>query len=187
MEEAHHPFRSRRIEVPRGLVHQDEGGVVRQCPGDGYILPLTCRQVPTGGPDTARVHVHEPEHPVHPAENEETVPALDLQRKGHVLVNRSVHNQLQVLEDHPDTSLEKGLVFWAAVLNVQAVDKKIALIERLQSEQQPEKKALSRAAPPQEKDEVPIAYFQIGILEDRAAMSGGLRDLKALHHGLHAG
>ena len=99
-------FRSRhRIKCAERLVHQQNGRIGRQSPGDPHALALSARKL-TRPPSAKllRVEAHEPQQLRYARFDLPTRPALQRRHQPHVFCHREVREQPRLLNHIPDAA-----------------------------------------------------------------------------------
>ena len=181
LEELQHLGRPLRVEVPGGLVGEEDGGVAHQRPGDGGALLLPAGEAEREAPGA----VLEP----HPAERLGHAPghlggthAFHLKWKGDVLRQGAVLEQLEVLEDHADGATHVRDGGGADPGHVPPEDQQLPGGGRLGAEDEPEQGGLPRAGRSGEEDELALADLQAHVGQRRSLGSVLLLHVEELDH-----
>src|SRR5262249_28281906 len=147
--------RDEGIEVPGGLVGDDDPRVVDQRPCDRGSLLLAAREL-------ARVLIglldepHEPQDPVDGRSGVTPRRPRDLEREADVLADRLGREELEVLEDDPDLPPDdRDLAPWQA-REIVAVEDDLALARELVADEELDQRRLAGAGLADEEDEVAL-------------------------------
>ena len=101
--------------------------------------------------------------------------AGDLEREGHVLVDRLRRQQLEVLEDDPDLAPHLGHLPAAEPGDVLAVEDDLAAGRELVADEQLDQGRLAGPGRPDEEDEVALGDDQVDVAQGELAVRVRLR------------
>ena len=152
VEQLHDALARLRVEVPRGLVGQQDQGPVDEGAGDRDPLLLTAGElvgqvVPLVG------QADQVEHLRHLVRHHVPGPADDLEREGHVLEDRLVGQEAEVLEDAADVAAQVRHPPFRQLHDVAAGLEDLAGVGKLLAEQEPDEGRLPGSGRADEKDE----------------------------------
>src|SRR4051794_21063370 len=195
IEELHDPYRRVGIEVPGGLVADEQRRMVHDGARDGHALLLAARQLVGRAVHLVREtdHVH---HLGHLAPDRRAALALHLERIGDVLGRATRRQQLEVLEHAADVAPQLRHLGVLEAREVAAADHDPALRRLDLLQQQLDQRRLARARRADDehelalldherdgaqRDDVRLVHLRHRVEDDhRPRTGGGLRDAQAL-------
>ena len=170
------------VQVAGGLVGEQHERAVHECAGDGDALLLTAGKF--GGQSIGFAgqtdHV---ENLGHSARDDVAGLADDFQRKGHVLGDRLLLKQAEVLEHTAHALAKLRHAAGRQLVDVEIRDLDVAGRRRLHLEQQPHERRLAGAGGADEEDELPLLHLHTDLVERRPG--GGLVGLRHILHADH--
>ena len=169
------------IEVPGGLVGQQDQRPVDEGPGDRHPLLLASRELAgeavhlAGQPDQFQDGGHL-------AVDYLGALAYHLQREGHVLGHRLLLEELEVLEHIADVAPEVGHPPSAEPADVAAGHEYPAVFGHVLAVEQADERGLAGAGRTHQEDELPLADVDGHIAQGHHVALEDLRDLLHLDH-----
>ena len=150
-----------RVEVARGLVGEDHGGVVDQGPGDRDPLLLPARQVGGTAGGLLR-HVQALEHVQGTAPARSGADPGDAQRQHHVLQDGLVRGQVELLEHEPERGVARLVELTGRHRRRRpAVQGHRAAGGRVEQREKVHQGRLARAGLPDDGDGLPVPDAQV--------------------------
>src|SRR5215213_8081569 len=154
-----------RVQRRGRLVEEHELGLHRQRPGDRHPLLLAAREV--GGVRIGLLGDADALEQLLPAR-----PCIRLReplhlgrREGHVLHDRLVREEVELLEDHPDLRAQLRQRLTGAA-HGPSVEAHLALVDGLQAVDAAQHRRLARARRPGDHDDLPTTDRQIDPVQD---------------------
>jgi hypothetical protein len=172
-----------RVEISCGFIGQDDGWVFHQGSSDGDSLLLAAR-------DSQGIFIHpfmEPDEPKGlpgPPSHLLLAVSQNLEGKSDILKDRSVVEELEVLENHADPSPQQGDPAAPDSRYIHPVDQNLPARWFLLAENQLEERALSRTTRPGQENKLSPLHSDADIRERVAAARVSLMDVVGLNHVL---
>lgn len=179
-EKEHDFFGEIRVQIARGLIGQEDEGVLDKCPGDGDTLLFAARQLEGVCISLSR-QADGTQRLVCPFADEGPPFACHLQGQGDVLVDGPCGDELEVLENEPDLSSQQGKPASAYPAQIDTVDQYLSARGTFGAEDQAEKGGLAGTAWPGDENERPLLDVQVKILKRQFAAET-LMKMKQLYH-----
>ncbi len=183
LEQGHDLLRHLGVEVARGLVGQQQHGLVDERAGDGHPLLLAAREL-------QRVGVHLVVQ-ADRLQSGERAPLLllrghgqDAQHEGHVLEDRLALQELEVLEDDADGPPQLGDLPLRDRGHVAPADQDLPLRRQLLAEHELQEGGLARPRGPGEEAELALVDVQRDVGQRRGLPVVLLVDVEGLDYGV---
>jgi hypothetical protein len=181
-EELEHAARGALVEVARGLVGHEDGGIVDQRAGDGHPLLLAAGELARMGPALGR-ETHLRQHPRHAGVDGVSSRAGHFQREGDVLPGRTVVQQPEILEHDSESAAELGNLVAPERRHVVPGDAHLARRGPQLREEQHHDGGLAGAGMPGEEDELAPADPEGDVPQGQRAVRIGFVDVGKTDHG----
>ena len=164
VEQLHDALARLRVEVPRGLVGQQDERAVDEGAGHRHPLLLSARElagqvVPLVGQSDQVQHLG------HLVGHDVAGPADDLEGEGHVLEHGLVGQQAEVLEDAADVAAQVGHPPLRQLHDVAAGLEDLPRVGELLAQQEPDEGRLAGAGRADEEDELALLDLDGDVAE----------------------
>ena len=186
VQQAHDPDGRVGIEVPGGLVGQQDQGPVDEGPGDRHPLLLATREL-VGQVVALLGQPHQVQDLGHLGGDHVLGTADDVQGEGHVLVDGLVGEEAEVLEDAADVAAQVWDLPVAELADLLARHPDVAAVGLLFLEQQPEKGRLPRTGRSHQEDELTLLDVDGRVAQSDGRALVGLGDVVQSDHQLGGG
>src|SRR3954454_7339983 len=174
VKQLHDPDGGLRVEVPGGLVRQQQRRMVDERPRDRYALLLASRELVRVVVDLS-LKPDESQDLGDLAADVAAARSRDLQRVGDVVVHAAVRQQLEVLDNGANPAPQMGDAPLGQAIDVVPGDQYLAAGRPDLADQLPDERVLAAAGRPHDEDEVTALDPERHALE---------RDVPAgIHHG----
>ena len=168
-EQVHNLKGQGRVDVARGLVGDNHGGVVHQGTGQAHTLALAAGKL--GGVMLGLVlQAHQAEDVGYPLADGTGGGAHHPHGKGHVVVDSHVVNQAEILEHNAHLPADVGDFPFRQAGNIHAVHDNLAGIGPLFAHDQFQEGAFARAGGAHDKDELALLHREVDVVEGLRAV-----------------
>ena len=157
------------VDIPGGLVRHDHAGVVHQGPGQTHPLLLAAGEL--GGIVLRLVlQPHQAEDVRHPGLDGPGGSSHHPHSEGHVVVDRHVVDEAEVLEDDAHLPADVGDLPLADVGHVHPVHNHLAGVGALLTHNQLEESALAGAGRAHDKHKLPFFHGEVDVVQGLGAV-----------------